>query len=119
MNEFYPGLGFIPMAVGLALYLFYAYCLVVIAKKTGFEAQSWWGWIPIFNVFLMIKIAGKPMWWFILLLIPLVNLIIAIILWMGIAAARRKPSWLGVLILVPLVNLVIPPYLAFSDEAAA
>jgi hypothetical protein len=99
------------------MYLFFAYCLVVIAKKTNNEAISWWGWIPIFNAFLMLKIAGKPMWWFILLLIPLVNIVFAAMVWMGIASARNKPSWLGILILVPLVNFVIPPYLAFSDQA--
>lgn len=109
------GLGVIPLVIGLAFYLFFAYCLVVTAKKTGNEAQSWWGWIPIFNVFLMLKIAGKPMWWFILMLIPFVNIVIAILVWMGIAQARQKPAWMGILIIVPLVNLVIPPYIAFSD----
>jgi uncharacterized membrane protein YoaK (UPF0700 family) len=66
----------------------------------------------------MIKIAGKSMWWIVLVLIPFVNIIAAILIWMAIAAACRKPSWIGILILVPLVNLAIPPYLAFSNNSA-
>ena len=63
----------------------------------------------------MLKIAGKPLWWIILLFIPLVNISVIIVVFMGIAAARGKPSWIGILMIVPLVNLFIPAYLAFSD----
>ena len=47
--------------------------------------------------------------------IPLVNIVIFIIVWMGIAEARNKPGWWGILMLVPVVSLVVPGYLAWSD----
>jgi uncharacterized membrane protein YoaK (UPF0700 family) len=62
-----------------------------------------------------LNIAKKPLWWFILLLIPLVNIVIGIIVWMAIAEARGKPNWWGILMIVPLVNFIVPGYLAWSD----
>ncbi|MEM7008631.1 MAG: DUF5684 domain-containing protein [Thermodesulfobacteriota bacterium] len=106
-------------AVGMFLlyvlvYVYFAYTLMVIANKTNTE-NSWLAWIPIVNVYLMCKIAQKPGWWTILFFIPLVNIVIAIIVWMKIAELRGKASWLGILILIPFVGLIIPGYLAFAD----
>jgi hypothetical protein len=99
---------------GLAFYVYYALSLQTIAAKTNTE-NGWMAWIPIANVILMIMIARKPIWWIVLLLIPLVNIVIAIILWMGIAEARNKPNWWGILTIVPLVGIIVPGYLAWSD----
>jgi hypothetical protein len=55
------------------------------------------------------------MWWFLLFLIPLVNVVVAIMVWMAVAEARCKPNWWGILMIVPLVNLVVPGYLAWAD----
>ena len=98
----------------LIVYVYFAVCFQKIAEKTSTE-NPWWAWVPILNILLMLKIAGKPMWWIILLFIPLVNIIIAILVFMAIAEKRGKPSWIGILMIVPLVNLFIPAYLAFSD----
>ena len=41
------------------------------------------GWailIPIYNIIVFLQIVGRPVWWIILLLIPVVNFIILIIL---------------------------------------
>jgi len=98
----------------LAFYVYLALALQTIAKKTN-TPNAWWAWIPIINVILMLNIAKKPIWWIILCLIPFVNIIIFIILWMGVAEARNKPSWWGILVIVPVVNLIVPGYLAWSD----
>jgi len=98
----------------LGVYVWMALCLHIIANKTS-TPNGWLAWIPIANLYLMCKVAGKAGWWIILFFIPLVNIVIAIIVWMGIAEARNKPSWLGILMIIPLVNLVILGVLAFSD----
>jgi hypothetical protein len=87
---------------------------MVIANKTN-TANSWFAWIPILNVFLLLMIAKKPLWWFILFLIPIVNIVIGILVWMAIAEARGKPSWMGILMIIPFVNLIIPGILAFTE----
>lgn len=98
----------------LIFYIYFAICLMTIANKNS-TPNSWLAWIPIANMYLMCKIAGKPGWWFILLLIPIVNIIIGIIIWMKIAEARNKPAWLGILMIIPFVNLIVPGILAFTD----
>ena len=95
-------------------YVYVALALQTIAQKTN-TANGWLAWIPIANIILMLEIAKKPIWWIILFFIPLVNLIMSIIVWMGIAEARRKPSWWGILFIIPVVNLIVPGYLAWSD----
>jgi hypothetical protein len=97
----------------LALYAYIAYSLQTIAGKTGAE-NTWLAWIPVANIYLMIKIAMKPVWWLILVFIPIVNIVVAVLLWMRIAEVIGKPSWLGLLVLVPIANFVLPGYLAFS-----
>lgn len=98
----------------LAFYVYLALTLQTIANKTNTE-NGWLAWIPIVNIVLMCNIAKKPVWWIILCFIPLVNLVIFIILWMGIAEARNKPGWWGILLIVPIVGLIVPGYLAWSD----
>ncbi len=132
MNEYYasPGYGapgmvqsappnpavlVVFLLVGLAFYIYFAYSLMTIAKKTN-TGSAWMAWVPIVNIFLMLMIAKKPMWWFLLLLIPLVNIVISIIVWMKIAQAVGKPDWLGILMIVPIANIIIPGYLAFSSS---
>ncbi|MFH1654656.1 MAG: DUF5684 domain-containing protein [Pseudomonadota bacterium] len=110
------GWGFI--AVWLVVYLFFAYCLAMIAKKTGreFGTSLIMAIIPIANIILILQIAGKPWWWLFLFLIPIVNLVLGIIVWMSIAEKRGKPNWWGILMIVPFANLVILLMLAFGKE---
>ena len=102
------------LLIMLVIYVYMALSLQTIANKTN-TPNAWLAWIPIVNIILMLNIAGKPIWWIILCLIPLVNIIIMIIVWMAIAEARNKPNWWGILMIVPFVNLIVPGYLAFSD----
>ena len=98
----------------LVLYVFTGYCLMLIANKTG-TPNGWWAIVPILNLILMVQIAQKPIWWILLMFIPLVNIIIAVVIFMAIAERRGKPAWWGILMLVPVVNLIILGALAFSD----
>jgi hypothetical protein len=97
-----------------AVYVYVALAVKTIAEKTNTE-NPWLAWIPIANFVLLLNIAKKPIWWIVLLLIPLVNIIIVVLIWMAVAEARSKPSWWGVLMLVPGVSFVVPGYLAWSD----
>ena len=99
---------------GLAVYIWSALTLHIIANKTE-TPNSWLAWIPIANLYLMCKVAGRSGWWTILFFIPLANLILGVIIWMGIARARNQPEWMGILMIIPIVNLVIMGILAFSE----
>jgi len=102
------------LLIGLAAYVYTALAMQTIAEKTSTE-NAWLAWIPIANLILLLNIAKKPVWWIVLCLIPLVNIIIFIVVWMAVAEARGKPSWVGVLLIVPVLGALMPGYLAWAD----
>jgi Family of unknown function (DUF5684) len=108
------GILIVALLIGLAAYVYVALAMQTIAEKTNTE-NGWLAWIPIANLILLLNIAKKPIWWIVLFLIPLVNIIILIMVWMGVAEARGKPTWWGVLMIVPVVSLIVPGYLAWAD----
>ena len=61
----------------------------------------------------MLEIAGKPIWWIILLLIPFVNIIVVILLFMSFAKAFGKSEAFG--IGLALLGFIFFPILAFGD----
>ena len=57
--------------------------LIIAAMWKVFTKAGQPGWaclIPIYNLYVLCKIAGRPGWWLLLMLIPIVNFIIIIIL---------------------------------------
>lgn len=68
----------------------------------------------LLNIVLMLEIAGSDLWWILLLMVPCVNAVVGIIIWMDIAEAMDKPNWVGLLMLVPGLNFFVPYYLAFA-----
>jgi hypothetical protein len=108
--------GFLVICFVLTLvgYVYMAFALQTIATKTNTE-NAWLSWIPIANVVLMLSIGRKPLWWILLLLIPLINIVVGVMVWMAIAEARGKPGWWGILVIIPVIGVVVPGYLAWSD----
>jgi len=104
----------IPCCMGLVIYVYLAVCIQKIAQKCGVE-NTWMAWVPILQIVPLLESGRKPIWWIILCFIPLVNIVIAILVWMAVAENRGKPAWIGILIIVPIVGLFIPAYLAFAD----
>lgn len=81
-----------------ANYLLFLYLLpFVILQTIGlykiFEKAGFAGWkalVPFYNLWLWTKIAGRPFWWFLLLLIPVVNVLIYLGLLVDIARVFGK-----------------------------
>jgi hypothetical protein len=91
---------------------------MTIAKKLG-SNETWMAWVPVLNFYLMCRLAGRPAWWLVLLLIPGVNIVIGIIVWMKICELRGRPNWWAVLFLIPVLNIVILILLAFQEAGPA
>lgn len=98
----------------IALYIYSAYCLVEIARKTN-TPNEWMAWIPFLNLALMVKIARLPLWWIIGLIVPYVNIVVAAYIWWKIAEERRRPGWWGILMIITPINLVLIWFLAFKE----
>ena len=67
------------------------------------------GLIPIVNIFFLAKLAGKPMWWALLFMIPFVNVVIAILILIGIAErfGRGIGTALGLVFLTPIFFCIL------------
>ncbi len=107
------GLGIMMYLLAFALYIFMSLCIFLIAKKLDVPAP-WTAWIPLVQVWTIVASAGKPWWWILLLLVPIVNAVISIYLWICITENLGKNKWLGLLMLLPFINVVFLGILAFS-----
>ena len=104
------GLGAIGI-IYLALVVFLIVTMWKIFTKAG--KPGWASIIQIYNVFVMLDIAGKPAWWFLLFLIPFVNFIVGILVIAGIATNFGKGG--GFVVGMILLPIVFYPILAFGS----
>jgi hypothetical protein len=74
---------------------------------------GWAAIVPIYNIIVLLQISGKPVWWILLFLIPVVNLVIAILVGIAIAKNFGKSDAFGVGL--GLLGFVFYPILGFGD----
>lgn len=113
MNDAYSGEG-LP---AWAIILYLAVIVVLIAAQWKiYEKAGHPGWaaiIPIYNIYILTKIVGKPGWWVLLLFIPFVNFIIAI--WMTNLLSKSFGQGVGFTIGLLLLGIIFYPMLGFGD----
>jgi hypothetical protein len=101
--------------IGLALYLglvaFYAYVGWRIYAKAG--RPGWAALVPVYNALVLTRIVGRPAWWIVLLLVPVVNLIAALVLSIDLARSFGRGTAYG--IGLGLLGFLFGPMLAFGD----
>jgi hypothetical protein len=98
--------------IALAIYVFFCFCYKRICEKCGVQPGVL-VWIPIVQLVPLLKAARMEIWMILLFLIPLVNFIIWIMMWVKICATRGKSGLLVIgIVLLPIVFI---PYLAFAD----
>jgi Family of unknown function (DUF5684) len=73
---------------------------------------GWAAIIPIYNLIVLLQIAGKPLWWIILFFIPLVNLIMAILVGIAVSKNFGKSDAFG--IGLGLLGFIFYPILGFG-----
>lgn len=106
------GLGVGMMIVWLAIAVLIVASLWKLFVKAG--EPGWAAIIPIYNIIVLLKIAGKPAWWFILFLIPIVNIVVAFLVAISLAHNFGKTTGFG--IGLALLGIVFYPILAFGDS---
>ncbi len=104
-----------PSIVFLLVYLALV-VLVIAGMWMTFTKAGQYGWaciIPIYNTIVLLRIAGKPWWWLFLFLIPLVNIVIAIIVCIDLAKNFGKGVGFAIgLVFLPMIFYAI---LGFGD----
>jgi hypothetical protein len=94
--------GVVVMLVWLAIMVLMIAGLWKMFVKAG--QPGWAAIVPIYNLYVLVQIAGRPWWWMILLIIPIVGIIFALILSNDISKAfgRQLGTTLG-LIFLPFI----------------
>lgn len=97
------------------------YLVMIVAAIAGmwkvFEKAGQPGWaaiVPIYNMFVLLQIVNKPIWWIVLLLIPLINIVILIMV--SIALAEKFGKGGGFAVGMVFLPFVFYPMLGFGDE---
>lgn len=95
----------------LAIVVFMIAAQWKIYEKAG--QPGWASVIPFYNLYILLKIIGKPGWWLLLFLIPFVNLIFAIwaINLLSKSFGKEEGFTLGLIFL----GIIFYPILGFGD----
>lgn len=93
------------------------FVIIVAGMWKMFEKGGQPGWasiIPIFNIYVMTKLVGRPWWWLLLLLIPFVGFVVWIIMMIDLAKSFGHGIGFAIgLILFPFIFYLI---LGFGDS---
>lgn len=108
-----------PMTMGIITVVWLAFVILMIAAMWKvFEKAGEPGWaaiVPIYNLYILLKIAGKPGWWVLLFLIPFVNIIVAIIALIAVAHRFNKGTGFG--LGLTFLGVIFFPILAWGDAS--
>jgi len=97
--------------IGLISTILWIVAYWVLFVKAG--QPGWGAIIPIYNYLLILRIAGRPWWWILLMLIPFVNIVLAIIVVVNFTMSYGKSALFAVgMIFLPLIFWLI---LAFGS----
>lgn len=110
-GAFFIGMLVFWLVVGLVLSILSLICMWRLFKKAG--QPGWKAIIPIYNSYVMLRIAGCPGWWLALYFVPYVNLVVPILAADAFVKAYGRLGIGPVLMYIFLTPFYLP-YLAFS-----
>jgi uncharacterized protein DUF5684 len=74
---------------------------------------GWAAIVPIYNFIVLLKIIGRPLWWILLFLVPIVNIIVLFVIYIDLAKSFGKGVGFGVGL--ALLGVIFLPILAWGD----
>ncbi len=108
------------MGLIIGLFVLAVELVVIIAIVAGFwkvftkaGKPGWAAIVPIYNIVVLLEIAGKPLWWIVLFLIPVVNIVMGIIVSIAVARNFGKSDAFG--IGLGLLGPIFYPILGFGS----
>ena len=96
--------------------LFFISCIIglyAIFEKAG--EKGWKVFVPFYNLYIWLKIIKKPLWWYIFLLVPFINVFVILLMIVEICKCFMKHG-LGAQALGVLFPFIYLPYLGFSKK---
>jgi hypothetical protein len=105
----------LPIVFGLILAVVAIFMIAAVWKVFTKAGQPGWAAIiPIYNLYVQLKIVGRPGWWLILFIIPFVNIIVSLIVAVDLAKSFGKGAGFGVVGLW-LFGIIGYPVLGFGS----
>ena len=105
-------------AIGGVLLFELALVVLMIASMwrvfTKAGQPGWAAIVPIYNMVVLMQVAKKPIWWVLLMFIPLVNLVILILA--SIAVAENFRRGVGFALGLAFLGFIFYPILAWGDS---
>jgi hypothetical protein len=103
--------GMVGGIIGFVIWLAVIAGMWKIFTKAG--EPGWAAIVPIYNLIVLLKITGKPVWWFVLLLIPCANFVVLILLM--IALSKKFGGGTGTTVGLILLPMVFIPMLGLGS----
>ncbi|MBW2509510.1 MAG: signal peptidase I, partial [Deltaproteobacteria bacterium] len=101
---------FFTLIIQLAIVAFFLAVMWKIFEKAG--KPGWAAIIPIYNIVVLLEIVGRPVWWILLLLIPIVNIVVGFLL--ALDLSRSFGHDLAFALGLFFLGFVFYPILAFG-----
>jgi hypothetical protein len=102
---------------GIIISSLIGYALYVIALWRIFEKAGQPGWaaiVPVYNWLILLRIIGRPWWWLLLTLVPIVNIVVIIMVYNDLSKSFGHGVGFTIgLIFLQIIFLLI---LAFNDS---
>jgi len=94
--------------------LSYFACLFKVFEKAG-EHPTWAGFVPVYNLYVWLKVIRKPWWWLLILIVPGVNFVLLGAMHVELVRAFGMRSWkdYALAIFVPFVPIAL---IAFKND---
>lgn len=101
--------------VGTLIYLAIIVLIIAGMWKVFVKAgkPGWACIVPIYNFIVLLEIAGRPMWWIVLMFIPFVNFVVLILIGIDIAKTFNKGTGFG--LGLAFLGFIFYPILGFGD----
>lgn len=104
-------MGGVMALVWLAVGIFMLISMWKVFTKAG--QPGWAVIVPIYNIVVMLQIAGKPIWWILLFFVPIANFVVSILIMIGMANNFGKGT--GFALGMIFLPIIFYPMLAFGD----
>lgn len=101
------GLLVLLISLSLAVAVFNIAAMWKVFTKAG--EPGWHAIVPILNTYTLVRVAKRPGWWLLLMLIPCISFVVMIIVMMDLAKAFNKSSGfgLGLIFLSPIFMAIL------------
>jgi len=129
MNDNGAAAGILALFSGGFLLFMLAVMVVMIAGMwkvfTKAGQPGWAAIVPIYNLIVVLQIIGRPLWWIVLCLIPLVNIVITLLIMIDLAKSFGQGAGFGLgmfflgFIFVPVLGFGASRYVGPAGSSPA